>query len=141
VTGFPQSQNIINDDEEDDEIRIPESLYTSDSISNYDFNEFINCDNDLECYGDLTDEEICALVRPLDEIDATVETENIVEFEESEMVAPSSQDALKSLSILRAYMDNKGSDCVQYYTLEKHIQMLSRNSVKQSTIDRFLSDF
>ena len=55
--GFPQSDGDVGIENETEDSTVHES------ITDTEFNELVNCDNDLECYGDFTDEEICTMIR------------------------------------------------------------------------------
>lgn len=63
--------------------------------------EYVNCDADLECYGELTDTEIVELIIEKSPPVEDVEIEDV--DEENEATIPSNKEALHALNVLQKY--------------------------------------
>uniref|UniRef100_A0A914VFJ3 Uncharacterized protein n=1 Tax=Plectus sambesii TaxID=2011161 RepID=A0A914VFJ3_9BILA len=90
-----------------DNIRQQEDNMTSDclppALSIEEFTEWVSSDNDVACYGDLTDAEIIAQAWHTD----MPAEEDDDEEEQEALRKPTRQEALAALDTLRSYFDAK----------------------------------
>lgn len=101
--------------------------------------EYIHCDSDVQCYGDLTESEI------IDDIisgnlEMGEENENGTENDEDEEVeeTPLLKEALKALNVIQKYCFHKNID-LSVDQIESEMLKGSIKSAKQSTIMDFFS--
>lgn len=105
-----------------------------DFIEEEDFGAFIDCDNDVECFGNLTDNEICDIVkrnqvemRDLDESGDDIET-----ADETEQCV-THKDVLKHLSVVRKYLEQNFADYDGFYQIE---DMIEKNILNNRTVQK-----
>jgi hypothetical protein len=106
-------------------------------ISETEFDDLVDCDETLECYGELTDREIVAEIK--DEFVDNEEEEDVV-FDNAitiENEPPNRLQALKALSTLRAYMESKGADLNRVESIEDQINDMSGTFVQKQISDYF----
>uniref|UniRef100_A0A914WT09 HTH CENPB-type domain-containing protein n=1 Tax=Plectus sambesii TaxID=2011161 RepID=A0A914WT09_9BILA len=105
-------------------------------ISAEEFTELINCDQELECYGELTPQEIIANFCRGDKNDSH---DQDGEVEETERQMPTNGEILNALNVLRVAVEMKGSNFERFYAFEQEIFDITRSNKKQSKITQFFS--
>lgn len=106
------------------EIQLP-----SEEVEN--FEQYVNCDSNLECYGELTAEEI---------IEEIIE-ENVAEEEEEilcQSLPPSKTEAIKALHILRQYFEVKGENTNAIDKVEEELFALAAENLIQKKISDYM---
>lgn len=97
--------------------------------------DYIHCDDDVECYGDLTENEIIEVVRG----DLEVDGENAEEGDlEETYVIPSQKEALSALSVLERYCFSKNIS-ISVDEIETEIVKGLIKSAKQKFIPDYFS--
>uniref|UniRef100_A0A914X581 HTH CENPB-type domain-containing protein n=1 Tax=Plectus sambesii TaxID=2011161 RepID=A0A914X581_9BILA len=85
-------------------------------IPENEFNDLVDCDTNLECYGELTVrdilEEVCLHRNDDDDEEET---------QEQELPPPNRKDALAALTVLRAYFEHKNVDLNNVNALEDQL--------------------
>lgn len=107
-------------------------------LSAEDFTAFIDCDSNLECYGTLSDQEICASVkRGVDEevpIDEGSDYENAIEIEEPPVKY---SEAAKALAVVQKFLEQNATEYNALYEIEDMIDKIGLLSLNQSKITDF----
>lgn len=111
-------------------------------IQEAEFNTFIDCDQEAECFGNLTDAEICHSVkRNRQETNLEEEKEEEEEKENEEVVEQvtpvSHKDALMHLSVVRQYLEENFTEYNAYYDIEEMIEKKALSCRNQSKITDF----
>lgn len=136
---FKKAGFISNDDEEADELPIQVEEY---GISTEAFNAFIECDSTLECFGTLSDQEICASVkRGVDEqaaVEVDSDDENVVDIVEAPV---KHAEAVKALAVVQKYLEQNATEYDALYDIEDMIDKIGFLSLNQSKITDFFKKF
>ena len=107
------------------------------AISGEDFENFVDCDKDGECFGTLTDTEICSMVKRNHDgevVDVEDEDDDEIAQESTPM---SHSDALKHLRMVQKYTEENFTEYDALYEIQ---EMIEKNFVKnrhQSKITDF----
>ena len=133
---------FLNLDTVDDvEIREVEQL---DGITAADFNDVVACDDTLECYGSVDDDEICQDViskRPK-LIEKLEVNDDDIDLQEIPANPITRGQVLASLSTIRSYLQENSSnadDFNMFYALEDHLLQKMNNNVSQKKITDFFA--
>jgi hypothetical protein len=84
------------------------SFYLRSIYQEEDFKAFVDCDKEAECFGNLTDVEICDAVKLNRQGMADLEEEDVEEeagIVDKPMPGVSHKDALMGLSLVRSYLE------------------------------------
>ena len=103
------------------------------SLSIEDFDSFLDMDANLECFGLLTDSEICEEVFSNENAEADID---VFEYPSQFPVPPSSHQALQKIKELRSYFANHEDFVLKRDTMETHIVSKS-NKLIQTKITVF----
>lgn len=104
-------------------------------IPENEFNDFINCDENLECCGELSTEEI---VEEVHLQRGGVEEEEEEEAEEQMLLPPPNRkEALAALTILRSYLEHNNAEMHALEELENQFCTLGASNVVQKKISDF----
>ena len=102
-------------------------------MSETEFNDYIDCDEHLECYGNLNEneilEEICQQTDDNDDDDESVEG--------SAPLPPTRNDALQALAVLRAFSKHKNIDLSNLDAWEEQFCDQSAENCVQKKISDF----
>jgi hypothetical protein len=133
-SGFtPQVDDVVMEDDEPST-----NIFDSLGISVDDFAELVDCDVQLECYGDMTDEDIVAEVRRTDEIQSVIDEEEVEEVVEVERAMPSRSEIFGALDVLRNAFQFKGTKFDNLYALEDDVHAIMSSAQRQSLITQYL---
>lgn len=126
--GFPcdsNDKNIINI------VQPVDTNFQLQSITLGDFNEWVACDENLECYGELSDADIIAIVRQK-ENDLKVMDDD----DEPETIhKPSRQEVISALATLRSYYDVElGEGYEELHAVENRVIEHMHNRLLQPKI-------
>ena len=104
-----------------------------------DFEAFVDCDKEAECFGNLTDEQICDSVKLNRQGMADLEEEDEEEAGISDESVPgvSHKDALMHLSMVRKYLEENFTEYNSYYDIEDMIEKNALINLTQSKITDF----
>ncbi|CAF1484784.1 unnamed protein product, partial [Adineta ricciae] len=109
------------------------------AIQEEGFRAFVDCDEEAECFGTLTDAEICDSVKLNRDgmVDLEEDEEDEVEIVDKPILGISHKDALMHLSMVRRYLEENFTDYNSYYDIE---DMIEKNvSINRS--QRQITDF
>ena len=104
-------------------------------LSIEDFDSFLDMDANLECFGLLTDSEICEEVISYENAEADID---VFEYPSQFPVPPSSRQALQKIEELRSYFANHEDFVLKLDTMETHILSKS-NKLIQTKITSFFN--
>ncbi|CAF5215509.1 unnamed protein product, partial [Rotaria magnacalcarata] len=138
---FRKADFLVNDNTSDLD-RMQEVLDVSEfgeAIQEEDFKAFVDCDKEAECFGNLTDGEICDSVKlnRQGKIDLEEEDEEEVGIVDKPMPGVSHKDVLMHLSMVRKYLEENFTDYNSYYDVE---DMIEKNALINRT-QRKITDF
>lgn len=124
--------SLVDDDQEmepDESIQLP--------MPAEDFDQYVDCDANIECYGALSIEEIITEVQGVSS--STVELEeNVTDDEDPHSAPPTRQDALSAVTTLRAYLDAKNQSLNHLEQIEDQmIRINSRNLIQKNIMDYY----
>lgn len=110
-----------------------------DFIGSEEFEAFVDCDNDADCFGSLTDNEICDLVKRNRQtcINIATEADDDEPIDEESPVRMSHKDALMHLAAVRKYLEENFTDYNAYYEIEDMIEKNVLKNCKQTKITDF----
>ncbi len=110
------------------------------SIQEEDFEAFADCDQEAECFRNLTDDEICASVKlnrqGMDDLEEEEDKEEAGIADES-IPGVSHKDALMHLSMVRKYLEQNFTEYNSYYDIE---EMIEKNALTNRTRSK-ITDF
>lgn len=110
----------------------------SEIIEEAEFNAFVDCDNEAECFGSLSDNEICAMIkRNRQEAVEVEEGEDEVEVVDESTARISHRDALMHLAVVRKYLEENFTEYNGYYEIEDLIEKNALKNCRQSKITDF----
>jgi hypothetical protein len=103
------------------------------------FEAFVDCDKEAECFGNLTDDQICDSVKLNRQGMADLEEEDEEEARISDELVPgvSHKDALMHLSMVRKYLEQNFTEYYSYYDVE---DMIEKNALINRTHSK-ITDF
>jgi ribosomal protein L9 len=108
-----------------------------EAIQEEDFEAFVDCDKDAECFGNLTDAEICDSVKQNREEMVDLEEEEEAGIVDEVMPRVSHKDALMHLSMVRKYLEENYTEYNSYYDIEDMIEKNAFINRTQSKITDF----
>jgi hypothetical protein len=135
--GFLVNGNTNNVDEIQEALEV---LEFNEAIQEEDFKAFVDCDKEAECFGNLTDVEICDAVKLNRQGMADLEEEDEEEeagIVDKPMPGVSHKDALMGLSLVRSYLEEHFTDYNSFYDIE---DMIEKN-VSINRTQRKITDF
>ena len=96
-----------------------------------EFDRLVDCDENIDCFGDLTDHEIVAEI-----------SDEVIDDEEGELVAiaapsPSRREVLTAWSMVRAYLESEGTELHIIDKLDDQIDKLSTKNLVQKKLSNF----
>ena len=104
-------------------------LQTPDGMTNTEFQAYVNIHCSLECFGLITDEEICASV-----VGDGEETDVSIVASET-LPPPTSTEALSPLQTLRRYLEYSGcKDYKELYAVETRIESEIASKTEQTKL-------
>ena len=104
-------------------------------INEEEFDQYVSMDSDIDCYGDLTDEQIAQEVQGVAGEDLTDE-----EPEDQELPVPTATDTIQALQTVRCFLDAKGlvQALNDFYPVEDQIcKVIASSSRHQTLLDDF----
>ena len=107
-------------------------------ITEEEFDHFVTMDNNIDCYGDLTDEEIISDIRG-DSTSIDVAKE---ESEDQDLQVPRNSDVMQALSTIRYFLDAKGLVQVLegFYPIEEQVwKFMAASRCRQTVLTEFFS--
>ena len=109
--------------------------WSSLGIDEEDFDHYVTIDDDIDCYGDLTDDQIVQEVQGVPIADVDDE-----EVEEEEVEVPSNADTLQALSTIRHFLDSRGLVHIMegFYPIEEKVCRFMADTSRHQTV---LTDF
>lgn len=122
-------QNYFPDDDEETLIDIP--------INAQEFEEYVNCDKDTECFGPLTEEEIvsCILEDTAGEVSPSEDTmENTIEVN-----PPSFAEVLTALETVKKYMEGNNLEFDELEILEEKLFKKKFQNMRQKKMTDFFA--
>jgi hypothetical protein len=134
--GFLVSDGTSNVDEMQTVLDVSEF---GEAIQEEDFEAFVDCDKEAECFGNLTDDQICDTVKLNRQGMADLEQEGEEEAGTSDESIPgvSHKDALMHLSMVRKYLEENFTEYNSYYDIEDMIEKNALINRTQSKITDF----
>lgn len=125
---------------ENEEIAISEqNTFTDVAITSDKFPSFVDCDNDLQCYGLLTDDEIVDEVQKhLGEAEEDENSEDMCDDEE-ELNPPNIKEALYALDVLRKFAFYKDISTHDIENFEEKIINLEVRHMNQMKITDYFN--
>ena len=108
-----------------------------EAIQKEDFEAFVDCDKEAECFGNLTDVEICDSVKRNREGMVDLEEEDGIVDEPTPRI--SCNDALMHLSMVRKYLEENFTEHNSYYHIEDMIEKNALINRTQSKITDFFT--
>ena len=110
-----------------------------ETIQKEDFEAFVDCDKEAECFGNLTDAEICDSVERNREgmVDLEEDDEEEAEIVDEPTPCISYKDALMHLSMVRKYLEENFTEYNSYYDIEDMIEKNALINRTQSKITDF----
>jgi hypothetical protein len=104
-----------------------------------EFNKLVDCDQGLDCYGEMTDQEIVAGIQgdSQDEVDDDDADLSIPVAAEPAM--PTNNEIMAALDVLRSAYEIRGDNMERFYALEEEVYDMTRAAKKQSKITDFFS--
>ncbi len=99
------------------------------------FEAFVDCDKEAECFGNLTDDQICDSVKLNRQGMADLEEEAGISDESVPGV--SHKDALMHLSMVRKYLEENFTEYNSYYDIEDMIEKTALINLTQSKVTDF----
>lgn len=132
------SKNGDADEDTDDGMEELDTADLGKVIQPEEFDAYVDCDKDVECFGSLTDAEICETVKTA----ASNSEEYEEEDEDISLISEttprvSHKEASKALETVRKYLEENFVDYDAYYRVE---EMIEKNTFKNAT-QRKLTDF
>ena len=106
-----------------------------EAIQKEDFEAFVDCDKEAECFGNLMDAEICDLVKRNRKGMVDLEEEDEIVDEPTPRI--SYKDALMHLSMVRKYLEENFTEYNSYYDIEDMIEKNASINRTQSKITDF----
>lgn len=136
---------ILNEDEEELEI---EDIGDITFLPANQFQSYVHCDDNIECYGQLTEGEIVeAVLRENEKEDVENEVEEILDDENQETRKNEDdvdlKSALEALNILQKYLQQKNIGCrEEIETVEEKIfsTEIKKKTVQSKITKYFLKD-
>ena len=100
-----------------------------------EFDALIDCDDQLECHGELTDEDIVSPIRPV--VDEAVSDDDDA-VEDQEIVVPTNAEMVHALDVLRRGVHSKFTRFETFNAMEADfLDFIRFNKTKQS----FITDY
>ncbi|CAF3529210.1 unnamed protein product [Rotaria socialis] len=130
--GFPVIDKISNVNEMQMVLDVSEFC---EAIQEEDFEAFVDCDKEAECFGNLTDDEISDSVKLYRQGIAGLEEEAGISYESIPGV--SHKDAPMHLSMVRKYLEENFTEYNSYYDIEEMIEKNALINRTQSKITDF----
>ena len=106
-----------------------------EAIQKEDFEAFVDCDKEAECFGNLTDAEICDSVKRNREGMVALEEDDGIVDEPTPRI--SYNDTLMHLSMVRKYLEENFTEYNSYYDIEDMIENNALINRTQSKITDF----
>ena len=106
-----------------------------EAIQEEDFEAFVDCDKEAECFGNLTDAEICDSVKQNRQ--GVVDLEEEAGIVDEPMPCVSHKDVLMHLSMVCKYLEENFTEYNSYYDIEDMIEKNALINRTQSKITDF----
>lgn len=122
-----------NNDDNRINIQPTDEIFNLSFLNVEKFDEYVDCDRNLECYGELNDADIIKIIRQ----EESIEIEE--EIDEPELPKkPGRQEVIYALEILRAYYDTEIGDNIQEInTVENRVMKCIQSRLLQTKITNY----
>jgi hypothetical protein len=125
--------------EEGEELEV-EGAVVQLQIPENEFNDYVECDATLDCYGELSADDIVNEVRQQrSDRDGEEEEQEEQEAQQATPPPPSRKDALAALTLLRAYFEHKNGDLNNVNALEDQFCDMTAEYVVQKKISDYFN--
>ena len=108
--------------------------FTALGITDQEFDHYVGIDDSVECYGELTDEQIIEDLQ-----DTAVVSADTEETEEVDYPVPTTSEVIVALGTVRKYSDAKGltETLDKFYSIEDQLWKVVAQSTHQTSITDF----